>query len=265
MNTKDLQTVTSDTLKDIRKYDIVTPDFFTDKFYEKAIKLDPDVELNSFYNEGIESILDKVYKIQKSTQEHATKLKENINEASVAISKKDEKSLVEIQNKIDNLLQKVTNLEKQLYIDELTKAYNRKWLFEKLLKNNRFSKSGTLTFLDIDKFKKINDTYGHVAGDKVLMMISKLTKKLQNSSTIRYGGDEFIIICHDRDKKRHHTFFENINKNLAKQDLKYQGNTFRIGISYGTVDYRAGENFDTVIEKVDKIMYEHKKARASTS
>ncbi len=263
MNTRELQEITNDTLKEVRNYEIVTPNFFSDTFYEKAIVVNPDLQKEEILNEGVEGTLAKVLHIQKETKEHTSELKENINEATVAISNKDDKSLGEVQSKIDDLYKRILQLEEQVYIDELTKVQNRKWLFEELLNDEHFKNDGTLTFLDIDKFKSINDSYGHVAGDKVLVMIATLTKKLPNSKTIRYGGDEFIIVSQSENKESQQKFFENINKNLAKKNLKYQGELFRVGISYGCIDYKAGEDFNKVLEKVDKMMYEHKKIRAS--
>ena len=263
MNTRELQEITNDTLKEVRNYEIVTPDFFSDTFYEKAIIVNPDMQKEEISKNNIENTLVKVLHIQKETKEHTNELKENINEATVAISNKDDKSLGEVQTKIDDLYKRILQLEEQVYIDELTKVQNRKWLFEKLLHNDLFKNNGTLTFLDIDKFKNINDSYGHVAGDKVLLMIASLVSKLPNSKTIRYGGDEFIIVSKSENQKSQEKFFETINKNLAKKNLNYQGELFRVGISYGCIDYKAGENFNDVIEKVDKMMYEHKKLRAS--
>jgi diguanylate cyclase (GGDEF)-like protein len=262
VNIKDLQTITNDTLKEVRKYDVVTPDFFTDTFYSKATNIDINLDKDLIARDGTQSILDKVINVQKETKKHTNELKNNIDLATVAIEEKDDKSLGEVKNNIDDLYQRILHLEEQVYLDELTKVQNRKWLFEKILSNNSFINDGTLTFVDIDKFKLINDNYGHVAGDKVLVMIAQLTTRLINSKTIRYGGDEFIIISESEDSSKQKRFFDTINQNLSKKELTYQGNSFKVGISFGSIDYKSGDNFHEVIEKVDKMMYEHKKARA---
>ncbi|MCH9813067.1 MAG: GGDEF domain-containing protein [Epsilonproteobacteria bacterium] len=265
MNTKDLQTVTNDTLKEVRNYEIVTPDFFADTFYNKAMTVDPSIDIEGVNKDSVENVLDKVLRIQKETKDHTSELKDNISLASAAIENKDDAGLGQVKNKIDDLYNRILHLEEQVYVDELTKVQNRKWLFEEVLENNHFKKDGALTFVDVDKFKVINDSYGHVAGDKVLVMIATLTTKLEDSKTVRYGGDEFIVISESADKKYQQKFFDNINSNLAKKDLTYQGHKFKVGISFGSINYKAGDNFHAIIEEVDKMMYEHKKARATAA
>jgi diguanylate cyclase (GGDEF)-like protein len=262
VNIKDLQTVTNDTLKEVRKYEVVTPDFFSDTFYSKAIEIDPKLDKKKINGDSVENILDKILKIQKDTKEHTSELKNNINLATVAIENRDDKRLGEVKNNIDDLYKRIIHLEQQVYLDELTKVQNRKWLYEEVLNNNKFKKDGSLTFVDVDKFKVINDNYGHVAGDKVLVMIATLTTRLEGSKTVRYGGDEFIVISEDKSSAEQEKFFHNLNHNLSNKQLTYQGKSFKVGISFGSIDYKAGDNFSEVIEKVDKMMYKHKKERA---
>ncbi len=262
MNIKDLKTVTNDTLKEVRNFDVVTPDFFSDTFYNNATKIDTNLDKELIERNSSESILDKVIRIQQETKNHTNELKDNIDLATVAIEAKDDKGLGEVKNNIDDLYQRILHLEEQVYLDELTKMQNRKWLFEEILVNNTFKRDGALTFVDIDKFKVINDSYGHIAGDKVLVMIAQLTTRLMDSKTVRYGGDEFIVISESSDSLKQKKFFDTINHNLTKRDLTYQGHSFKVGISFGCIDYKSGENFHEVIEKVDKMMYEHKKSRA---
>ncbi len=261
MNIKDLQIITNDTLKEVRNYEVVTPDFFTDTFYEKAIQIDPNIDITAINKESVETTLKKALYLQEEAKNHTSELKENINLATIAIQKRDNNELFEVKNKINDLYQRILHLEEQVYIDELTKVQNRKWLFEEMLENNTFKKDGALTFIDIDKFKNINDNYGHVTGDRVLVMIALLTTRLANSKTVRYGGDEFIVICEDIDSNNQKKFFQNINNNLSKKNLTYNSQTFQVSISYGSIDYKAGDNFLEIIEKVDKLMYQHKKSK----
>ena len=261
MNIKELQTITHDTLKEVRNFDVVTPDFFANTFYAKATEIDTNLDRDMIARESSESILDKILKIQKETKAQTNELKENIDLASIAIEANDNKSLGEVKNNIDELYQRILHLEEQVYLDELTKVQNRKWLFENVLDNNIFKRDGSLTFLDIDKFKIVNDTYGHIAGDKVLVMIAQLTTRLVDSKTVRYGGDEFIVISDTSDSLVQKKFFETINNNLSKKDLTYQGNSFKVGISFGSIDYKKGDNFQKVIETADKMMYHHKKSK----
>ena len=101
---------------------------------------------------------------------------------------------------IDNITSRIENIEKSSRLDHLTKAYNRQYidtLLEdefKLATNNGWSLS--LAFIDIDNFKKINDTYGHLVGDEILKSIADFfSKNIRESDVLaRYGGDEFLLM-----------------------------------------------------------------------
>jgi len=256
-----LKVVTNDTMKALRKYDIITPQLFKEIFFDKAkahnLTIDPD-ELD---HKTAELTLEKVYALEEQTVESSHLLQRNIDMASTAIDKQDKALLEQVQAQMEELSRRITMLESQLYMDELTKAYNRKWLFEKFLVDERFTQNGTLVFLDIDKFKEINDTYGHVTGDKVLEMITQLTQQIEASETVRYGGDEFILISRTQDKHALEHQMYLLSHTLDHKRFKFQGHTFQVHLSYGVVDFQKGEAFADVIEKVDKKMYTHKKSK----
>ncbi len=261
VNIEDLKLLTNDTIKEIRKFDIVTPELFKETFLLKAkenkITIDPD-ELTQ---NTLDFTLHKVYKIEKETKANTQLLQKNIDLATEAIDHADKELLKAVQQQMEELNHRISMLEEQVYLDELTKAYNRKWLFEKFLIDEKFLKNGTLVFVDVDKFKEINDTYGHITGDKVLAMITQLTKKLKDTHTIRYGGDEFILISPHADAKHLQLQMQVLCKTLDTKLFKYQGNTFQVHISYGITMFRAGDDFQEIIGKVDQLMYAHKKRK----
>ncbi len=261
MNIEDLRLLTNDTIKEIRKFDVVTPELFKDTFLMKAKENDIPIDLEELSQKTLDFTLHKVYKIEKETRANTELLQQNIELATEAIDQKDKDLLQSVQKQMEELNRRISMLEEQVYLDELTKAYNRKWLFEKFLINEKFLKSGTLVFVDIDKFKEINDTYGHITGDKVLAMITQLTKKLGDTHTIRYGGDEFILISLHDDDSHLQNQMDALCKTLDSKLFKYQGNTFHVHISYGITTFKAGDDFQSVIEKVDQMMYEHKKTK----
>jgi len=256
-----LKVVTNDTMKALRKYDIITPQLFKEIFFEKAkahnLTIDPD-ELD---HKTAELTLEKVYALEEQTVESSHLLQRNIDMASTAIDKQDKALLEQVQVQMEELFKRIKILESQLYTDELTKAYNRKWLFEKFLDNERFTHNGTLVFLDIDKFKEINDTYGHITGDKALEMVTQLTKQIEATETVRYGGDEFILISKEPNQHKLEQQMKRLSRTLDHKRFKFQGHTFSIHISYGLITFHQGEAFADVIEKVDKKMYTHKKSK----
>jgi diguanylate cyclase (GGDEF)-like protein len=106
-----------------------------------------------------------------------------------------------------DLIQQLNNAERKALLDPLTRLWNRNGITRVLEKQVKFSKNAAKTFavaiLDIDFFKKINDTYGHPAGDKVLAEVSRRIRSASRDSDAvgRLGGEEFIIVMPDVDTK----------------------------------------------------------------
>lgn len=138
-------------------------------------------------------------------------------------------------------------LEKENYIDQLTGAYNRKVI-------ETLDKQGTLILIDLDDFKKVNDSYGHKKGDEMLKRFSNLVIRniREDDYFIRLGGDEFCIVTKRGDSK------QVINRiyNLSKNELN-------LGFSCGIVNLSEYEGFDKAYIKADEHLYENKRARRS--
>jgi len=147
-----------------------------------------------------------------------------------------------------------------LYIDPLTNVNNRAYL--NLLRHRLNKVDGFVSFLivDIDNFKKINDDFGHVLGDKVLQKLGKTLRSnvKVTDEVIRYGGEEFLIIAYRCDLKDAKKLGERLRKKIEKikvRDLPGVKITVSIGISL----YDKNKNVLEVIEQADKAMYEAKK------
>jgi len=257
----ELKVVTDDTLKELRSFDVVTPDLYQDAFQSRLKGMGLETDLNVLSQNNIPLILDKILKIQKETQDGASSLKENIDLATVAINDKDEAALASIKEHMTALQERISALEEEVYIDDLTKAHNRKWLFDKILEDDKFAEDGVLTFIDLDKFKNINDSYGHIAGDKVLFLISNVLQKLEGVDVVRYGGDEFIMISFDKDLEYIEGYLAKINEGFKTKSFKFQGHTFKVSLSSGSARFDAGNNFHEITSIVDEKMYEAKRAK----
>jgi diguanylate cyclase (GGDEF)-like protein len=260
VDSKHLIELTNASLKEIRKHEIITPSLYSSIFYDKAKELGLLDKFEKDEIDNVENIISKVQSIQNETKESAKTLNENAKEAQKAILKKDTSSLFNVENKMDSLLERIAKLQEQVYRDELTKVYNRKYLFEEVLEDDSFKKDGNITFIDLDKFKIINDTYGHIIGDKVLIMIATMINRYEGGDAIRYGGDEFILVS-DQPIIEVQKFFEEIEQKLAKKSFKHQDRTFKVGFSYGIESFEAGESFNEIVERVDVKMYQQKKEK----
>jgi diguanylate cyclase len=156
------------------------------------------------------------------------------------------------------LQEEVQELRKIVYEDTLTHTYNRKWFDDILLDadGTTLHKDGILVIIDLNKFKQINDDYGHVIGDKVLIHVAQKLKST-HGDVIRYGGDEFIILFH-HDEKNVEEKIEKVIHYFHHTHFNVDEHTFKIGFAYGIAPFIKGANRDRVIEKADEAMYRHK-------
>lgn len=143
--------------------------------------------------------------------------------------------------------------------DPLTNLWNRAYmniLLDSLLEEKT---PLSIALFDVDFFKKVNDTYGHVAGDKILKNFSDILVKSipEDASAIRYGGEEFLIIFPNRDEKEVYSIAERIRK-MSQDKLKLQDMINTITISGGIKEYNKMLSKEELINEADKKLYEAK-------
>ncbi len=147
--------------------------------------------------------------------------------------------------------------------DNLTGVYNRHKLNDLLQhyfssKRESETKNFTLILFDIDSFKKINDTYGHLTGDKILIEFTNIIKKNIRRSDIiaRWGGDEFILIIEDISSEKAIKATEHLRQTIADTIFEEIGH---LTCSFGITAYKKGDTIDTLIQRADQAMYHAKK------
>ncbi|OIQ46718.1 MAG: diguanylate cyclase [Gammaproteobacteria bacterium MedPE] len=164
-------------------------------------------------------------------------------------------------------LQKANSqLEKLTKTDPLTQIDNRNGLAVNVeLANKRYKMQQTvssLVMLDIDYFKKINDTYGHPAGDAILQQLAAIIKESmrENDSVARYGGEEFAIILHNTTSDNASHFVERLRKAIEDTEFTFQETVLKVTISFGIaqISTKNGDN-KAWMEAADKALYQAKK------
>lgn len=159
---------------------------------------------------------------------------------------------IEVKNK---------KLERLATIDKLTNLYNRRKLEELLqLEINRcerFDCNFSLTILDIDHFKEVNDTFGHQTGDNVLIEIANILRNsLRKTDFVgRYGGEEFIIVCFESNEDEIVKVINQIRKTIENHDFEQVGTKT---VSFGVTIFKQGDTIDTIIKRADNALYEAK-------
>lgn len=185
------------------------------------------------------------------------KQKEHIKDINTYLQRK-----VQIRNKA--LIKQSKKLEHASQYDSLTKLPNRALLINKLKKSIEKAKKNeqkvTILFLDLDRFKEINDTYSHEVGDTLLKKIADKLKKLIDEGDIiaRFGGDEFTIILNNANNTKTMELIANITDTMhdaiTVDNLRLH-TTFSIGISTFPQD---GDSADILLRNADTAMYEAK-------
>ena len=153
------------------------------------------------------------------------------------------------------------SLKKLIYYDFLTSIYNRHMLdisLEKEIALSMRSESPmSIIFFDVDRFKKINDTYGHEKGDFILKMIAQLVSSHMRESDIfgRWGGDEFLIVLPQTSLNEAKKMSEKLYQLIQAYDFSIEG---KLTCSFGVTAYEDGDSVSTMIMRVDKLLYKHK-------
>ena len=215
------------------------------------------------------SFPDEVGQLSRAFDEMTANLKksrEGLEEHSRNLEKKIKERTRDLEIDISRRKEVEEKLEKLARIDSLTGCNNRGYgleLFDRQIKLSHRSKSPLLlAFLDIDRFKSINDNFGHDEGDKVLKEVAELFKSTLREVDIicRMGGDEFLLIFPDNSLKEAPLIKERLNKDLTKlnQTLK---KPYKIELSVGLSCYDPAHplSMDELIRIADKKMYEDKK------
>ena len=142
------------------------------------------------------------------------------------------------------------------FIDPLTEAYNRKFLYE-VLANSNFSVYQIIMY-DVDHFKRINDTYGHDVGDKVLKLMTARIRKLlrEEDLLIRFGGEEFIIFLHAHNIEEAKEVAFRVKKMIETSPFVIEENILSLTISLGiNGEVYKSSNIDAAIEVADEQLY----------
>ncbi|MFN3344664.1 MAG: diguanylate cyclase [Chloroherpetonaceae bacterium] len=159
-------------------------------------------------------------------------------------------------------------LEERANRDFLTGTLNRHRFTElyeyELSSARRYKRPLSVAMIDLDDFKRINDTFGHKVGDDALIALSKLLKsQLRNSDLIgRFGGDEFVVVMPETGFSQAQTTFKRIREALAKFNHSKQL-PFELLISVGISSSDAG--YERLIERADEAMYQSKMAQKKQS
>ncbi len=149
--------------------------------------------------------------------------------------------------------------------DSLTKLFNRRYIEETLSTEfdhaHRYGNKLSIILMDIDFFKKVNDNYGHLAGDEVLRIVSQhLNKGLRGTDILgRYGGEEFIVVLPETDIKGATVLAERLRRAVEADPITTEGKTLAISISLGVTElHKKTTGYEQLIAEADLGLYQSK-------
>ncbi len=183
-------------------------------------------------------------------------------------SKDDVESMHErmqaLENEAESLKKVIVEKNQQAMFDALTNVPNRlsyeQKMEEEFARWQRTDLPLVLAVWDIDFFKKINDNFGHQAGDKVLETIAQLLNKRIRKSDFfaRYGGEEFVMLLPNTEGQAALKLANGLRENIKNCSFHYRGEDVRVTVSCGLSSFSQGDSADQVFERADKSLYEAK-------
>ncbi|MCF7911841.1 MAG: diguanylate cyclase [Candidatus Cloacimonetes bacterium] len=164
----------------------------------------------------------------------------------------------------EKLNQAYQEMEKLARIDPLTQISNRRdveiRLDYEMTRYERHHNPFSLSIVDIDDFKKFNDTYGHDMGDFVLVEIAKLMKETIRAQDIlgRWGGEEFILVFPETNAGGGDIIAERIRSQIEKHNFKFKNVEVSVSITGGLAEYHPGEELNKTVKRADEALYKGK-------
>jgi len=221
---------------------------YLDNFIEKIKKTDDIGEIKKLKLEVIKTTM--------IVKENTEKIKKKLLMA--------EKGLKEVKERMNKLEEEIKKAKEKALYDGLTGAYTRAVFNDRIVKEveraKREKKRLSLLMMDIDNFKKINDTYGHQMGDIVLkIIVSQMKKVIRDFDFLaRYGGEEFVLILPETGDKLAKEVAERIRSKIEHTKFLYKGERIPVTISIGCAELKEDDSVESFIERADKALYEAK-------
>lgn len=171
----------------------------------------------------------------------------------------------ELSQNVQSLEDNLRRLSDEIAIDPLTQVANRRGLVQAFeVERARFERTGdplAVALLDVDNFKKLNDSLGHAAGDQALVRLAERVRhKLRPTDLVaRYGGEEFVLMLPDANEEQAREVLTRMQRALTESLFMHEGRQVFVTFSAGLTIYRRGESIEEALERADDALYEAKR------
>ena len=181
-----------------------------------------------------------------------------LQEGNLSLEKIIAQKTCELEKQNQQLEKKIIEVESISNLDPLTQVANRKCfeaeLSKEIMRANRYHHPLALSIFDIDKFKEINDEYGHKVGDNILCSICQLVKdNIRDVDLLaRWGGDEFVIIFPELSQQQAHKTSEKLRAIISEHKTTP---IISVTCSFGVAQYQVGDTINDLFQRVDNLLY----------
>ncbi len=237
-------------------------------------------EVSQSLKEVTESSGTMLDSFDRAIEEHSGLIGESIE----AIDAQDSEKMAQLRSKIESLEEenkklktyleknrrkleaieaKFAQTKKEADIDALTQVFNRQRFNMDIEKFEKSCDTYSVIFLDIDDFKKINDTFGHAVGDRVLKEVGEiLTNYLRrNTYAYRYGGEEFVVVLPEGSLEAAKVVANRLKEVIENRAIKIDKHKmFNFTASFGATQKMENEQFEDVLKRADEALYEAKRS-----
>lgn len=188
-----------------------------------------------------------------------------VSEKNKELEKKNEELEEKVKLRTQELQQAYQKLEQVSLTDDLTSLPNRRYALQEIQRlihnRDRYEIDFSVLFIDLDRFKPVNDTFGHETGDQVLKWIASFLQKNTRKSDIpcRLGGDEFIVICEHTDYEGSQKLAENLNQSIEQQLPENLKGIWKPSLSIGVAEANKSiGSASHILSLADEAMYRNK-------
>jgi len=239
--------------------------YSADKSFELEYKALAQESIESYEQtkESVERINKEQKKVLKDSAKKNHDKVSNIMSSFSSLHDQIEGQMREANETIASLNKQIQTLEKSSNLDPLTRTYNRRAMdkyLSALCNMQGRTPQSSIILVDIDDFKKVNDTYGHLAGDRVLIFLAKLIGSIlrDGDKVFRFGGEEFLLLLNRCNSEALENVARRILDGVRSNTLLYKNDQIKITLSMGSAQLQNDDSFESYINRADKALYKAK-------
>lgn len=219
-----------------------------------------EIEQATNLDEIKQSITQRLITIEQNMDSFLTSEQQRRSASQTLINELNRR-ITDMQSESEQLQQRIKDEQERAKIDALTSIPNRQAYNEQIQQEfgrwQRYQQTLTLCVIDVDRFKAVNDNYGHKAGDKVLSTVAELcqSRVREMDFLARYGGEEFVLLLPGTPRAQALTVADNLRKEIEECNFHYAKQPVAITVSCGLAEIREGDTPDTLFSRADKALY----------